>query len=142
MNDQALRLENQLSFPLYAAAKAVTNSYKPFLESINLTYTQYIVMLVLWERQGITVKDLGARLYLDSGTLTPLLKRLEAKGYIQRKRSLADERVVEIVLSSSGEALREKARAIPQQIARCLPLTADEASMLYRLLYKILEESC
>lgn len=140
--NEALRLENQLCFPLYAAAKAVTNSYKPFLESINLTYTQYIVMLVLWEKQNITVKDLGACLYLDSGTLTPLLKRLEAKGYIQRKRSLADERVVEIVLSSSGEALREKARAIPQQIAQCLPLTADEASMLYRLLYKILEESC
>ncbi|MDI9485281.1 MAG: MarR family transcriptional regulator [Bacillota bacterium] len=140
--NEALRLENQLCFPLYAAAKAVTNSYKPFLESINLTYTQYIVMLVLWEKQNITVKDLGACLYLDSGTLTPLLKRLEAKGYIHRQRSPEDERVVEIVLSSSGEGLRDKAREIPKQMAQCLPLTDDEASTLYRLLYKILEQTC
>lgn len=96
MNDEVLKLENQLCFPLYVAAKEVVNQYKPFLDAIDLTYTQYITMMVLWDKQKINVKDLGLCLHLDSGTLTPLLKKLESKGYVRRERSEQDERVVNI----------------------------------------------
>ncbi|HBU11259.1 MAG TPA: MarR family transcriptional regulator [Clostridiales bacterium] len=134
----ALKLKNQLCFPLYAAAKEVTGKYKPYLDPLGLTYTQYIAMMVLWERKQAGVKELGEYLYLDSGTLTPLLKRLEAKGFVRRARSPQDERSVTISLTPEGERLKERAAAIPAQLGGCLPLSQEEAMALYRLLYKLL----
>lgn len=139
MDDQALRLESQLCFPLYAASKEVVSRYKPLLDKLDLTYTQYITMMVLWEHKSVGVKDLGRHLYLDSGTLTPLLKRLEGKGYVRRERSSDDERVVNIILTEVGETLKEKALEVPAQMASCMPLSAEEARTLYTLLYKLLE---
>jgi DNA-binding MarR family transcriptional regulator len=138
MDNDPLKLENQLCFPLYAAAKAVVNQYKPFLDAIDLTYTQYLAMLVLWEHEQIGVKELGTLLYLDSGTLTPVLKRLEAKGYVQRSRDDDDQRAVTIRITAAGEALKAQSRDIPRQISQCLPLSADEALNLYQLLYQLL----
>jgi DNA-binding MarR family transcriptional regulator len=140
MNDQILRLENQLCFPLYAAAKDVVNRYKPLLSKIDLTYTQYIVMMVLWEYKSVSVKELGERLYLDSGTLTPLLKRLEGKGFVRRARSSKDERTVDITVTEAGEKLKEKAVKIPLEMAKCMPLSPEEAKALYTLLYKLLDK--
>lgn len=134
-----LKLENQLCFPLYAASRNVIRHYKPFLDEIDLTYTQYITMLVLWEVKKINVKDLGNKLYLDSGTLTPLLKTLEVKGYISRVRSSSDERNLFICLTDKGESLKEKAKNIPLEIGKCLNLSDEESIQLYKLLYKILE---
>jgi DNA-binding MarR family transcriptional regulator len=139
MNDEILRLKNQLCFPLYAASKEVVNRYKPLLDEIGLTYTQYIAMMVLWEHKSVGVKELGQYLYLDSGTLTPLLKRLEGKGLVQRERSKEDERAVNIMLTEAGERLKEDAAKIPAQIGKCLPLSMEEAGTLYSLLYKLLE---
>jgi DNA-binding MarR family transcriptional regulator len=116
LDDQQLKLENQLCFPLYASAKEVVKRYKPYLEEIGLTYTQYIVMMVLWEHHTINVKTLGDYLYLDSGTLTPLLKRLESVGLIERKRDANDERNVIIKLTTEGESLKEPASQIPEKI--------------------------
>ena len=138
MDDRALLLENQLCFPLYAAAKEVLSRYKPLLDSIGLTYTQYIVMMVLWEDKQLSVSHLGDRLHLDSGTLTPLLKRLAEKGLINRERSQQDERQVNLTLTQIGEALKGKALEIPQKISRCVNLEHEEAVTLYRLLYKVL----
>jgi DNA-binding MarR family transcriptional regulator len=138
MKDARLKLENQLCFPLYVASKEVVKQYLPYLEEIDLTYTQYIAMMVLWEHQSIVVKDLGGYLYLDSGTLTPLLKRLEGKGYIRRERSKEDERIVIISITPEGDALKDKAREIPKQMAKCMPLTQEEAATLYALLYKLI----
>lgn len=138
MSKDLLKLEKQLCFPLYVASKEVVSKYKPFLEKIDLTYTQYIAMMVLWDKKVISVKDLGAYLYLDSGTLTPLLKRLEAKGYVKRMRSKDDERIVNIHLSQEGLKLKEKALNIPVQMAACIKLTQEEATSLYKLLYKII----
>lgn len=140
MNDDRLKLQNQLCFPLYAAAKKTVSRYTPFLEKIDLTYTQYIAMMVLWEHKSIGVKELGKHLYLDSGTLTPLLKRLEKKGFIQRERSSEDERAVLITITSAGEKLKESAVEIPEKLARCLPLSTEEMGTLYMLLYKLLEQ--
>ena len=134
----ALKLENQLCFPLYACAREVTRQYKPFLDAIELTYTQYIVMMVLWEKKQVNVKELGECLYLDSGTLTPLLKKLEAKGFITRNRSSKDERNLIIEVTAEGEQLKEKAVSIPQQMAQCTKLEPEEAMTLYRILYKML----
>jgi MarR family transcriptional regulator, organic hydroperoxide resistance regulator len=114
--DLALRLDNQICFAIYSTAHAFNRVYKPLLDRLSLTYPQYLVMLVLWERDDVTVKDIGERLFLDSGTLTPLLKRLEAAGLIKRTRSTEDERQVLIALTSQGQALREKAMAVPQAI--------------------------
>jgi DNA-binding MarR family transcriptional regulator len=114
--EQALRLDNQICFAVYSAAHAFNRVYKPLLDRLGLTYPQYLVMLVLWERDNIPLKDIGERLFLDSGTLTPLLKRLEATGLIKRTRSTADERQVLIELTREGHALREKAKAVPQSI--------------------------
>lgn len=114
-----LRLDDQLCFALYAASRAVTQAYQPFLAPLNLTYPQYLVMLVLWEADGLTVKAIGEKLLLDSGTLTPLLKRLEATGYISRQRSSLDERQVLIYLSDTGKSLRGQALAMRQQM-QCL----------------------
>jgi MarR family transcriptional regulator, organic hydroperoxide resistance regulator len=138
MKYDALKLENQLCFPLYASAKEVVRLYKPFLDEIGLTYTQYIAMLALWERDGLSVKELGEQLYLDSGTLTPLLKKMESQGLLTRARNAADERSVTITLSEPGKVLRERAVSIPARIGGCLPLTPEEAKTLYQLLYKVL----
>ncbi len=139
MSYDPLQLKNQLCFPLYAAAKEVVGRYKPFLDQIDLTYTQYITMMVLWERKSIGVKELGEHLYLDSGTLTPLLKRLEGKGLLERRRSTEDERAVIVTITESGRRLKEQAEQIPSRIAKCMPLSKEEAGTLYTLLYKLLE---
>ena len=135
----ALKLENQLCFPLYAAAKEIVGKYHDVLEELNLTYTQYIVMMVLWNSDSINVKELGKRVYLDSGTLTPLLKKLENKGYIQRIRDKIDERNVFVSLTKEGIALKDKAINVPSTIGKCIPLSLEEAKTLYSLLYKVLE---
>ncbi len=134
----SLKLDNQLCFPLYACSKEVVRRYRPYLDALDLTYTQYIAMMVLWEQGELNVKSLGQRLYLDSGTLTPLLKSLEQKGYVRRKRSAEDERVLLVQLTEKGAALREKALSVPGQLARCVHLEGEEARELYRLLYKLL----
>ena len=134
-----LKLENQLCFPLYAAAKEIVNSYRPFLNEIGLTYTQYITMMVLWEHKECSIKEIGERLMLDSGTLTPVLKSLENKGYVIRSRCQHDERIVTVKLTDKGEKLKETAVEIPSKVARCISLSADEAKTLYELLYKILD---
>ncbi|MBQ6527474.1 MAG: MarR family transcriptional regulator [Clostridia bacterium] len=136
--DEALRLENQLCFPLYACARRVIGQYTPLLKPLNLTYTQYIVFLVLWEEKTVTVRELCRKLYLDSGTLTPVLKKMEAQGYIIRKRNSEDERVVTVTLTEEGSALREKAKDIPAQMGKCMTLTEQEIVSLYGILYKIL----
>lgn len=135
---EALKLENQLCFPLYAAAKEVVRSYKPFLDEIDLTYTQYITMMVMWQQKSINVKELGRYLYLDSGTLTPLLKKLEQKGFIRRTRSKADERVLMVDVTEEGMALRDKAVDIPAKMNNCITIDPEEAKLLYDLLYKVL----
>ena len=114
--DQLLRLDNQICFAVYSAAHAFNRVYKPLLDRLGLTYPQYLVMLSLWERDGVPVKDIGERLFLDSGTLTPLLKRLETAGLVKRTRSTEDERQVLIALTAQGQALKEKARNVPQSI--------------------------
>ncbi len=124
--DQALRLDNQICFAVYSTAHAFNRVYKPLLDRLGLTYPQYLVMLALWERDDVPVKDLGERLFLDSGTLTPLLKRLESAALIRRTRSTADERVVLIALTAQGQALREKAKAVPQSILAASDCTVGE----------------
>ncbi len=137
-NFEALKLENQLCFPLYAASREVIKLYHPFLTELNLTYTQYIVMLVMWENDQISEKELGNKLYLDSGTLTPVLKSLESKEYITRSRSKADERVVNVTLTDVGRSLREKANDIPAKISDSIPLSEKDGKKLYELLYQLL----
>lgn len=137
-NYDCLKLENQLCFPLYAASKEVIRKYKPFLDEISLTYTQYITMLVLWDSNNINVKELGEKLFLDSGTLTPLLKNLEQKGYIKRNRSNEDERNLIVSLTNDGIKLKDKAKDIPSKIGKCINLNENEAFELYKILYKIL----
>ena len=136
--EESLKLENQLCFPLYVCSKEVIKRYKPILDKLDLTYTQYITMMVLWEHKSINVKCLGDMLFLDSGTLTPLLKKLEGKGYITRNRDTSDERNLIISITDSGKKLADKARCVPGEIGKCIPLTNDEAIELYRLLYKLL----
>lgn len=134
-----LKLENQICFPLYVCSKEVVRLYKPFLDEIDLTYTQYITMMVFWEQKTINVKDLGKYLRLDSGTLTPLLKKLEQKGLITRERSKEDERVVNVTITEAGEALKEKAVEIPGKLISCVKLPQEEAMQLYQTLYKLLQ---
>lgn len=135
---QALKLENQICFPLYAASREVIKQYRPYLDELDLTYTQYIAMMVLWEKKELSVKELGEKLYLDSGTLTPVLKSLEAKGYVVRSRSKEDERVLRIKITEKGEELKEQALYVPQSVAGCVKLSEQEAVQLYDLLYKVL----
>ena len=135
---EAMKLTNQLCFPLYAAARNVTGLYTPWLKPLGLTYTQYIVFLVLWEEDGISVTEIGEKLMLDNGTLSPLLKKMEKAGYINRRRSSDDERVVMITLTEEGRALQEKAKDIPRQMAGCVELSPEKAQMLYTLLYELL----
>ena len=135
---EALKIENQLCFPLYACSRDVIKKYKPYLDKIDLTYTQYITMLVMWDRKEVNVKELGRRLYLDSGTLTPLLKKLESKGLLTRKRSTEDERNLVISITEKGERLKEEAAEIPEKLTQTLPLNQEEAVTLYHILYKLL----
>lgn len=136
-----LTLENQLCFPLYACARAVTGKYKPLLDKLDLTYTQYLTMMVLWEHEEMTSKEIGKELYLDSGTLTPLLKKLEIKGYVHRLRSTDDERNLMVRITEKGMALRSEAREIPYKVGACLSLSAEEAQDLHKLLYKLIENT-
>ncbi len=129
-SDQVLALTNQLCFAVYSAAHAFNRIYKPLLDRLHLTYPQYLVMLVLWERDGVPVKDIGERLFLDSGTLTPLLKRLEAAQLVKRARSLEDERKVLIALTPLGRALREKAKAVPQAILAATACSVPELAAM------------
>ena len=141
MNDKydVLKLENQLCFPLYACAKEVVKRYKPLLDEIDLTYTQYITMMVLWEHREMNVKELGRYLYLDSGTLTPVLKKLEQKGYVTRKRDTRDERVLNVAVTEAGMSLREKAVEVPAKIGGCVKMELEEAMQLQKILQKILK---
>lgn len=136
---EALKLQNQLCFPLYAVSKEIVRKYKPFLDEINLTYTQYITMMVLWEENEILVKDMGAKLFLDSGTLTPVLNGLEKKGYATRRRSEKDKRDVYAVITEEGLALRDKAVEIPEKIGGCVPLEPEKAIQLYQILHEMMD---
>ncbi len=140
MNYDPLKLENQLCFPLYAVSKEIIRRYKPFLYELDLTYTQYIAMMVLWDKKELNVKELGKALKLDSGTLTPLLKKLEAKGYITRSRSAEDERNLIVSITKQGEELKKKAITVPAKMGACVNLTQEEAMLLYKILYKLLNE--
>ena len=137
MNDR-LKLENQLCFPLYACAKEVIRRYTPLLEPFGLTYTQYIAMMVLWEHRSITIRDMGRLLFLDSGTLTPLLKKMEKSGWLTRSRQTEDERVVVISLTEKGEQLQEQLSEVPIKMAQCVKLEQQEAMQLYELLNKMM----
>ena len=133
-----LKLKSQLCFPLYACSKEIIRKYKPFLDKFDLTYTQYITMMALWENESMNVRELGLVLFLDSGTLTPVLKKLESKGYLERKRSKEDERNLIVTVTEKGWKLREEALSIPESMSSCVNLEPEEASELYRLLYKVL----
>lgn len=137
---EALKLSNQLCFPLYVCSKEIVKKYKPFLDSINLTYTQYITMLVMWETEHINVKELGDKLFLDSGTLTPVLKKLEQKDYVKRTRDKMDERVLNVTLTDSGKLLKEKALRIPNEMSSCIGLSKGEVTLLVDTLNKILRD--
>ena len=137
---EILKIENQLCFPLYVCSKEIIKKYKPYLNKLGLTYTQYITMMILWEVKEINVKSLGDRLFLDSGTLTPLLKKLEQKKYISRVKSTKDERKLIISITKKGEELKSIAKNIPTSIDKCLNLTEKESIELYKLLYKVLNK--
>ncbi len=139
-NPAWLTLDHQLCFALYSASLAMTKLYKPLLDPLGLTYPQYLVMLVLWEGDGVTVGAVGERLALDSGTLTPLLKRLEAAGFMQRLRDAADERRVLLQLTPAGRALKERALAVPPQVAQASGCTLGELSSLTARLHALREE--
>ena len=136
---EQLLLKNQLCFPLYACSRKIVGSYTPYLKPLGLTYTQYIVLMALWEHESLSVGQLGNILYLDAGTLTPLLKRLEGMGYVTRQRSKEDERITVISITPEGDALKEQCRDIPMKLVECgSPLSEKEAGELYRLLYILL----
>ena len=137
---EMLKLDNQLCFPLYAVSREIVKKYKPFLDEIDLTYTQYITMMVLWEHKSIMVKELGAKLFLDTGTLTPVLNALEKKGHVVRKRSETDKRDVYAVITEKGLALRERAAEIPMKLSGCVPLPQEDALTLYRILHEMMEK--
>ncbi len=136
---EAMKLSNQLCFPLYAAARNVTAMYTPYLKPLGLTYTQYIVFLVLWEKDGVTVGELCEKLVLDNGTLSPLLKKMQQAGFIEKKRSAEDDRVVVVTLTEKGRALQEEAKEIPLKVSSCVKLSPEKAQTLYKLLYEILD---
>ena len=136
----SLKLENQLCFPLYACSKEIVRRYKLFLDKLNLTYTQYIVMMVMWEEKELNVKELGDKLFLDSGTLTPVLKKLESKKYITRERSKLDERTLIVTLTQRGEELKEKALEVPAGMRGCLNVTDEEMVQLRKILNQILSD--
>ena len=135
----ALRLSKQLCFPLYACSRETIKLYKPYLDELGLTYTQYITMMVLWEHKAMTVKALGQELFLDSGTLTPLLKKLEEKGLVIRRRSDLDERNLIVIITELGESMKDRALHIPAEMAKCVNLPQDDIRDLYRMLHQMLE---
>ena len=137
---EAMKLDNQLCFPIYAAARSVISAYTPYLKAIGLTYTQYIVFLVLWEKDGLSVGEICKRLMLDSGTLSPVLKKLRQQGYIEKSQSPADERSFIITLTENGRALQEAAKDIPLQVGKCVNIAPEKAKQLYDLLYELLEK--
>lgn len=138
---ESLKLKHQVCFPLYAASNFVIRQYKPLLDKLNLTYTQYITMMCLWENKEMNVKELGKILYLDSGTLTPLLKKLEQKGYITRQRSTEDERSLIVRITKEGQALADQALAIPEELKKCIKVSKEDMVTLYNLLYKVLSSN-
>lgn len=135
--DSTLTLDRQLCFALYNASKAFTNLYRPLLEDLGLTYPQYLVMLVLWERESLTVKELGSALRLDSGTLSPLLKRLQARGLLTRQRTEEDERSVAVAITDDGRALRQQARGIPERVVSATGMEIAEAIELRTTLHEL-----
>ena len=137
-NYNSLKLENQLCFPLYVCSKEIIRRYTPFLEPLGLTYTQYIAMIVLWEEGEINVKEMGRKLFLDSGTLTPLLKKLETKGYIKREPSKNDGRSLIISITDEGEALKERAVNIPEMVCGCINLPPEKSAALNEILNELL----
>jgi len=139
MDYDSLKLENQLCFPLYAVSKKITNLYRPILKPLGLTYTKYITMMALWEKDKISVKELGEKLYLDSGTLTPLLKKLENQKFIERKRDPKDERNLIVTLTQKGESLKDQALKVPEEISSCIDISTKDAQELHRILHSILE---
>ena len=141
-NYNQLLLSNQLCFPLYVCSKEIVKRYKPFLDEVDLTYTQYITMMALWEKNEMNVKDLGKKLFLDSGTLTPVLKTLESKGVLTRERSKADERNLIVRVTEQGTALREKCASIPSRMSCCMKLTEDEIKSLKSILDRFLSHIC
>ncbi|MBR5127527.1 MAG: MarR family transcriptional regulator [Roseburia sp.] len=136
---EVLKLANQICFPLYVSSKEIVKRYTPFLDEIDLTYTQYITMMVLWEYEEMNVKELGKHLYLDSGTLTPVLKKLEQKGYVSRKRDTKDERVLNVAVTPLGMELREKALDVPAKIGSCIDLSQEDALKLHEILHRVLK---
>ena len=134
-----LKLENQLCFPLYVCSKEIVRKYKPFLDELDITYTQYITLMALWDKGALSVKELGKQLFLDSGTLTPLLKTLEAKGFVTRTRDKEDERNLIVSLTDEGMKLRERAVSIPAKMGACLNIKPEDAAELYRILHQIME---
>ena len=136
--NEMMKLDNQMCFPLYAAARKVTGLYTPWLKELGITYTQYITFLVLWEKDGLTVGEICERLMLDNGTVSPLLKKMESAGYITRTRSNEDDRVVVITLTEQGKEMQEKAKDIPEKVGGCIDLSPEKALKLYELLYELL----
>lgn len=139
-SQESLKLQNQLCFPLYVIAKEITGLYRPFLDELDITYPQYLVMMVLWENDGLSVNHIGEKLYLDSGTLTPLLKRLEGKGFIERKRKKEDERVVQVFITETGKALQSKACEIPEKIYKKIDVSQQDWIDLKKSVQKILNK--
>lgn len=137
--DEALKLKNQLCFPLYAASRKIVGAYTPYLKPLGITYTQYITFMVLWEQDDIPVGDICAKLRLDNGTVTPLLKKMEDEGFITRVRDASDERRVKIRLTDAGRAMKEKVKDVPKEIGGCIRLSPEDARSLYRILYQILD---
>lgn len=133
-----LKLENQLCFPLYVCAKEIVRAYKPYLDELDITYTQYITMMVMWEYRELRVKEIGEHLYLDSGTLTSVLKKLEEKGFVTRKRSEKDERDLIVKITDKGTALKRKAVHVPERLGSCIELDPQKAKALYDILYEVI----
>ncbi|WP_423363956.1 MarR family winged helix-turn-helix transcriptional regulator [Mycoplasma sp. P36-A1] len=140
MEYKELKLDNQICFPLYVVSKEVIRRYKPFLDGLGVTYTQYITLMVLWERKKMNVKQLGELLFLDSGTLTPLLKKLEKNGYVSRERDKIDERNVIVCITKKGLTLRKNAKEVPNNVAECMEITSEDASDLFRILRKVMKD--
>ena len=136
---ESLKLSKQLCFPLYACSREMIKLYKPYLDELDLTYTQYITLMVLWEHKAMTVKALGQELYLDSGTLTPLLKKLEEKGLVTRRRSDLDERNLIVTITELGESMKDRALHIPEEMTKCINLPREDIRELYRMLHQLLE---
>ncbi len=133
-----LKIENQLCFPLYVASKEVVRLYKPHLDEFGLTYTQYIALMVLWDKESVSVKELSNALYLDSGTISPLIRKLRDKGYVTLNHSVQDERIQMVSITEEGKHLKEKLKDVPLKMGSCLPLSANDAQMLYSILYRLI----